>query len=66
LDRCHILINNAGIVGPQGLWVELAEEGFDLVMDINFRGIFLCAKYVLLHMIKQKSGKIINTSSSAT
>ena len=60
-----ILINNAGIVGPQGPWVDLSEEGFDLVMGINFKGVFLCAKYVLPHMIKQKSGKIIMTSSCA-
>ena len=63
--RIDILINNAGIVGPQGPWVDLAEDGFDLVMGINFKGIFLCAKYVLPHMIRQKSGKIVNTSSCA-
>lgn len=63
--RIDILVNNAGIVGPQGPWVDLPEEGFDLVMGINFKGIFLCAKYVLKHMIAQKSGKIIMTSSCA-
>ena len=63
--KIDILINNAGIVGPQGPWVQLEEEDFDLVMGIDFRGIFLCAKYVLPHMIKQKSGKIVNTSSCA-
>ena len=63
--RIDILINNAGIVGPQGPWVDLPENGFDLVMGVNFKGIFLCAKYVLPHMIEQKSGKIIMTSSCA-
>ena len=63
--KIDILINNAGIVGPQGPWVDLSEESFDLVMGINFRGIYLCAKYVLPYMIEQKSGKIINTSSCA-
>lgn len=63
--RIDILINNAGIVGPQGPWVDLAERSFDLVMGVNFKGIFLCAKYVLPYMIEQKSGKIINTSSCA-
>ena len=63
--RIDILINNAGIVGPQGPWADLPEEAFDLVMGINFKGVFLCAKYVLPHMIKQKSGKIIMTSSCA-
>ena len=63
--RIDILINNAGIVGPQGPWIDLSEDSFDLVMGINFKGIYLCAKYVLPHMIEQKSGKIINTSSCA-
>ena len=60
-----ILINNAGIVGPQGPWVDLTKEGFDLVMGINFKGIFLCAKAVLPHMIERQYGKILNTSSCA-
>lgn len=63
--RVDILINNAGIVGPQGPWVDLPDEGFDLVMGVNFKGAFLCAKYVLPHLIKQRSGKILNISSCA-
>jgi NAD(P)-dependent dehydrogenase (short-subunit alcohol dehydrogenase family) len=63
--RIDILINNAGIVGPQGPWVDLSEDGFEGVMGVNFKGAFLCAKYVLPHMIKQKSGKILNVSSCA-
>lgn len=63
--RIDILINNAGIVGPQGPWVDLPEESFDLVMGINCKGVFLFNKYVLPHMMKEKSGKIIMTSSCA-
>ena len=63
--RIDILVNNAGIVGPQGPWSNLSEEGFDLVVGVNFKGTFLCAKAVIPQMIKQQYGKIINVSSCA-
>ena len=63
--RIDILVSNAGIVGPQGPWHELTAEGFDHVVGINFKGVFLCTKAVTPHMIAQKSGKIINMSSCA-
>jgi NAD(P)-dependent dehydrogenase (short-subunit alcohol dehydrogenase family) len=63
--RIDILVNNAGIVGPQGPWHLLSEEGFDRVVGINFKGTYLCTKAVAPHMIEQKSGRIIITSSCA-
>ena len=63
--RIDILVNNAGIVGPQGPWSALSEEGFDLVVGVNFKGAFLCTKAVTPHMIRQQYGKIINVSSCA-
>ncbi len=60
-----ILVNVAGILGPQGPWTELTEDGFDLMVSINFKGVYLCSKTVAPHMIKQKSGKIVNISSDA-
>jgi len=63
--RIDILVNNAGVVGLQGPWVNLTEEGFDFVSGVNFKGAFLCSKAVIPHMIAQKSGKIINVSSCA-
>jgi citronellol/citronellal dehydrogenase len=59
-----ILENNAGVA----FWtptVELSAKRFDLVMAVSVRGTFLCSKYVLPTMIKNKSGSIINTSSVA-
>ena len=64
--RIDILMNNAGVVGPQGPWVDLDEEAFDTVTAINFKGVYLCAKAVLPHMMAQKSGKIVNTASLAS
>ena len=62
--RIDILINNAGINIPQ--WaVDVTEESWDKVMDINLKGLFFCAQAVGKVMIGQKSGKIINVSSQA-
>ena len=60
--RIDILVNNAGVVNFAPL-VELSEEQWDLVMNVNLKGTFLCCKSVLPHMIAQKSGKIVNVGS---
>ena len=57
-----ILVNNAGIEAFN-LVQDIPEEEWDKVLDVDLKGEFLCAKYVLPHMIAQKSGKIINISS---
>ena len=60
-----ILVNNAGVVGPQGPWSELTEEGFDSVVGVDFKGVYLCCRAVIPHMMERKSGKIINIASCA-
>ena len=60
--RIDILVNNAGISIP-GTIVEIPVRRWDLIMGVNLRGMFLVTKAVLPHMIKQKSGSIINLSS---
>jgi NAD(P)-dependent dehydrogenase (short-subunit alcohol dehydrogenase family) len=57
-----VLFNNAG-VAAYGLSHELTEEEWRAVIDINLNGAWLTGKYVIPHMIKQKSGVIINNSS---
>jgi SDR family mycofactocin-dependent oxidoreductase len=59
-----VLFNNAGICA-YGLAHELAEAEWDAMLDINLKGSWLTAKYVIPYMIKQKSGVIINNSSIA-
>jgi NAD(P)-dependent dehydrogenase (short-subunit alcohol dehydrogenase family) len=60
--------NNAGI-GPDGVRVPLVhivdttEEIWDRTMDINLKGVFLCMKYEIRQMLKQKYGAIVNCSS---
>jgi 3-oxoacyl-[acyl-carrier protein] reductase len=62
--KIDILVNNAGIPG-RGSIVELKEETLDAVFNVNVKGVFLCSKYVVPYMIKQKSGKIVNIGSQA-
>jgi len=63
--KIDILVNNAGVaVGQIPVW-EFPEEAYDLVVGVTLKGTFLCCKYVLPHMINQKSGKVINITSIA-
>ena len=57
-----ILINNAGINKDQ-LLIRMKPEDFDSVMNVNLRGAFLCTRYAMTHMIRQRSGRVINMSS---
>ena len=62
--RVDILVNNAGIFRMEPT-EEVKEEDWDKVLAVNLKGQFLCAQEVGKHMIKQKSGKIINIASVA-
>ncbi|MCX7843392.1 MAG: 3-oxoacyl-[acyl-carrier-protein] reductase [Clostridia bacterium] len=59
-----ILVNNAGITKDKPMAM-MSEEDWDLVMDINLKGAFLCTKAAAKVMIKQRSGKIVNIASVA-
>jgi len=63
--RLDILINNAGIAGPTKTIVEMDRAEWDRTLAINTTGAFLCAKHALPHMIRQKSGRIVNITSIA-
>ncbi len=60
--RIDILVNNAGIQNVAPI-VDFPEDKWDLLIGIMLTGTFLCTKYALPYMIKQKSGRIINMSS---
>ncbi|MEM3693463.1 MAG: SDR family oxidoreductase [Candidatus Bathyarchaeia archaeon] len=62
--RIHILINNAGI-WRGGLIVEMDEDEWDAVFNVNVKGVFLCSQSVAKVMIGQGGGRILNIASSA-
>lgn len=57
-----VLVNNAGIA-RDGLAVRLSEDDWDVVMDSNLKGPFLCIRAVSKVMMNQRSGHIISISS---
>ena len=62
--RIDILYNNAGITRAAPT-AETTEEEWDLVLDINLKGVFLGSKYAIPVMLNQGGGVIINTASIA-
>lgn len=60
--RIDVLVNNAGIVRDAQL-IKMTEEKFDLVIDINLKGVFNCAQAVAPVMIEHGSGVILSTAS---
>jgi NAD(P)-dependent dehydrogenase (short-subunit alcohol dehydrogenase family) len=61
--KIDILVNNAGVAGPNKPTHEYARTEWESVFDVNVTGAFLCTKYVVPYMQKQKSGNIIYMSS---
>jgi 3-oxoacyl-[acyl-carrier protein] reductase len=59
-----ILVNNAGITRDKP-FAMMSEEDWDLVMDINLKGAFICTKLCAKQMMKQRYGRIVNMASVA-
>lgn len=62
--RIDILVNNAGTAFYYPV-IDTPVKRWELVLKVNLTGVFLCSKAVLPHMIRQRSGSIINISSLA-
>ena len=60
----HILVNNAGILRPTRV-IEIEEEEWDMVVEVNLKGTYLCSRAVLPAMQEAKWGRIVNFSSTA-
>ena len=61
--RLDATVNNAGIAGADKPSSEVTEKEWDLVMDINVKGVFFCTKHAVPHMKKSGGGSIVNISS---
>ncbi len=60
--QIDILVNNAGIT-RDGLIMRMSEADWDLVLNINLKGAFICTQAVIRHMIRQRWGRIVNIAS---
>ncbi|MBX6771224.1 MAG: glucose 1-dehydrogenase [Chloroflexi bacterium] len=60
--RLDILVNSAGVNRTRPA-LEVTEEDWDFVLDVNLKGLFFCCQAAAREMIKQKRGKIINLAS---
>jgi NAD(P)-dependent dehydrogenase (short-subunit alcohol dehydrogenase family) len=61
--RLDYAVNNAGIGGPPASVVDTDEAAWDMVIDVNLKGVWLCMKYEIPAML-QHNGVIINMSSA--
>lgn len=60
--RIDILVNNAGITRDR-LLLRMTPEEWDRVLEVNLRGAFLCTRFVMPYLIRQRRGRVINISS---
>jgi 3-oxoacyl-[acyl-carrier protein] reductase len=57
-----VVVNNAGVV-RRGPLLEISEDAWDTVMDVNLKGVFLCCQSAARWMMPRQQGAIVNISS---
>jgi NAD(P)-dependent dehydrogenase (short-subunit alcohol dehydrogenase family) len=57
--------NNAGVLPPTVTLVEMDESTFDNTLAVDLKGVFLCMKYEIAHMLESGGGAIVNNASIA-
>jgi NAD(P)-dependent dehydrogenase (short-subunit alcohol dehydrogenase family) len=63
--RLDFAFNNAGSEQPIAATADLTEQEWDRIVSINLRGVFVCMKHEIPHMLRNGGGVIVNTSSGA-
>ena len=63
--RLDCAYNNAGIAGQTARVADDSEQNWERILSINLKGVWLCLKYEIAHMLQQGGGAIVNTASDA-
>jgi 3-oxoacyl-[acyl-carrier protein] reductase len=62
--RIDVLVNNAAMMGANGMFIDITPETWELVIAVNLSGAFICSQLVARVMVQQGSGVIVNVSST--
>jgi 3-oxoacyl-[acyl-carrier protein] reductase len=62
--KIDILVNNAGIT-RDALLMRMEEDAWDAVLAVNLKSVYACSRAAIKHMMKARSGVIVNISSVA-
>lgn len=60
--KLDVLVNNAGIT-KDTLMMRMKHDQWQDVVDLNLTGVFMCTQTALKHMLKKRSGRIVNIAS---
>ncbi|WP_026898262.1 SDR family oxidoreductase [Daejeonella oryzae] len=63
--RIDYAFNNAGVEGHNAITHACSEENWDKTISVNLKGVWLCMKFEIPHMLNNKKGVIINCASIA-
>lgn len=63
--RIDVLVNNAGLYAAPGYFWDSTEDQWDAELAVDLKGVLLCSKAVLPHMIQAKRGAIVSIASAS-